>query len=50
MLIWTLFFIWTWSSNHIGSIEGRENLNHEGYVEDENYHNVDSDDSDGDDN
>ena len=29
-------------------IEGRENLNHDGYVEDENHYNVDSDDSDDD--
>ena len=31
-------------------IEARENLNHEEYVEDENYFNVDSNDSDDDDN
>ena len=31
-------------------IEARENLNHDEYVEDENYYNVDSDDSDGDNN
>ena len=30
--------------------EARENLNHDEYVEDENYYNVDSDDSDDDDN
>ena len=31
-------------------IEVRESLNHDEFVEDENYHNVDSDDSDDDDN
>ena len=30
--------------------ETRENLNHDGYVENENHYNVDSDDSDDDDN
>ena len=30
----------------LDEIEGRENLNNEEYVEDENYYNVDSDDSD----
>ena len=34
----------------LDQIEGRENLNHEEYVEDENYYNVDSDDSGDDDN
>ena len=29
----------------LDKLERRENLNHEGYVEDENYHNVDSNDS-----
>ena len=33
--------------NKIGAIE---NINHDEYVEDENYYNVDSDDSDDDDN
>ena len=32
----------------LDKIEGRENLNHEEYVEDENYYNVDSDDYDDD--
>ena len=27
----------------LDKIEGRENINHEEYLEDENYHNVDSD-------
>ena len=38
--------------NHriLDEIEARENLNHDEYVEDENYYNVDSDDSDDDDN
>ena len=31
-------------------IEGGENINHDEYVEDEKYYNVDSDDSDDDDN
>ena len=30
----------------LDKIEARENLNHDEYVEDENYYNVDSDDSD----
>ena len=30
----------------LDKIEGRENLNNEKYVEDENYYNVDGDDSD----
>ena len=34
----------------LDKIEERENLNHEEYVEDENYYNVDSDDSDDDNN
>ena len=34
----------------LDKIEARENLNHNEYVEDENYYNVDSDDSDNDDN
>ena len=34
----------------LDKIEGRENLNHDEYVEDEKYYNVDSDDSDDDDN
>ena len=34
----------------LDKIEGRENLNHEEYVEDENDYNIDSDDSDDDDN
>ena len=34
----------------LDQIEARENLNHDEYVEDENYNNVDSDDSDYDDN
>ena len=33
----------------LDKIEGRENLNHDEYVEDKNYYNVDSDDSDNDD-
>ena len=32
----------------LDNIEARENLNHDEYVEDENYYNVDSDDSDDD--
>ena len=31
-------------------VEARENINHDEYVEDGNHHNVDSDDSDDDDN
>ena len=34
----------------LDKIEERENLNHDEYVEDENYYNVDSDDSDDDNN
>ena len=34
----------------LDKIEARENLNHDEYVEDENYHNLDSYDSDYDDN
>ena len=34
----------------LDKIEARENINHDQYVEDENYYNVDSDDSDDDDN
>ena len=34
----------------LDKIEARENLNHDEYVEDGNYYNVDSDDSDDDDN
>ena len=34
----------------LDKIEARENLNHDEYVEDENYYNIDSDDSDDDDN
>ena len=34
----------------LDKIEARENLNHDEYVEDENYYNVDSDDSDDGDN
>ena len=34
----------------LDKIEARENLNHDGYVKDVNYYNVDSDDSDDDDN
>ena len=34
----------------LGKIEEREHLNHDEYVEDENYYNVDSDDFDDDDN
>ena len=30
----------------LDKIEARENLNHDKYAEDENYYNVDSDDSD----
>ena len=30
----------------LGKIEARENLNHDEYVEEEGYYNVDSDDSD----
>ena len=33
----------------LDKIEARENINHDEYVEDENYYNVDSDDSDDDD-
>ena len=36
--------------NILNKIEARENLNHDEYVEDENDYNVDSDDSDDDDN
>ena len=34
----------------LDQIEARENLNHDEYVEDENYYNVDSDNSNDDDN
>ena len=34
----------------LDKIEARENINHDEYVEDENYYNVDSDDSDDDNN
>ena len=34
----------------LDQIEARENINHDEYLEDENYYNVDSDDSDDDDN
>ena len=34
----------------LDKIESRENLNHDEYVEDENYYSVDSDESDDDDN
>ena len=34
----------------LDKIEARENINHDEYAEDENYHNVNSDDSDDDDN
>ena len=34
----------------LDKIKARENLNHDEYVEDENYYNVDSDDYDDDDN
>ena len=34
----------------LDKIEGRENINHDEYFEDENYYNVDSDDSNDDDN
>ena len=34
----------------LDKIEARENINHDEYVKDENYYNVDSDDSDDDDN
>ena len=34
----------------LDKIEGIENMNHEEYVEDKNYYNVDSNDSDDDDN
>ena len=47
--------IWTRSSNHdhqiiLDKTEAIENLNHDEYVEDENYYNVDSDDFDDGDN
>ena len=34
----------------LDKIEARENLNHDEYVDDENYYNADSDDSNDDDN
>ena len=34
----------------LDKIEAREHINHDEYVEDENYYNIDSDDSDDDDN
>ena len=34
----------------LDKVEARENINHDEYAEDENYYNVDSDDSDDDDN
>ena len=34
----------------LDKIEARKNINHDQYVEDENYYNVDSDNSDDDDN
>ena len=40
------FIVWTRSSSNIEKIEARENLNHDEYVEEEDYYNVDSDESD----
>ena len=45
-----LFIVCTRLSSNIGKIEARENLNHDEYVEEEDYYNVDSDESDIDDN
>ena len=44
--------LWSEHDHHIllNKIEARENINHDEYVEDENYYNVDSDDYDDDDN
>ena len=43
-----------WSKHNrqiiLDKIEAKENINHDEYVEDENYYNVDSDDSNNDDN
>ena len=41
-----MFIVRTRSSSNIGKIEARENLNHDEYVEEEDYYNFDSDDSD----
>ena len=41
-----LFIVWTRSSSNIWKIEARENLNHDEYVEEEDYYNVDSDEYD----
>ena len=41
-----MFIVRTRSSSNIGKIEARENLNHDKYVEEEDYYNVDSDESD----
>ena len=46
MVYCTLFIVITQSSSNIGKIEARENLNHDEYVEEEDYYNVDSDESD----
>ena len=35
------FIAWTRSSSNIGKIEARENLNHDEYMEEEYYYNVD---------
>ena len=45
-----MFIVCTWSWSNIGKIDVRENLNHDEYVEEEDYYNVDSDESDIDEN
>ena len=40
-----LFIVCTQSSSNIGKSEARENINHDEYVEEEDYYNVDSDES-----
>ena len=41
-----MFIVRTRSSSNIGKTEAIENLNHDEYVEEEDYYNVDSDESD----
>ena len=42
-MIWTLIY---YLNTIIKKTEARENINHDEYVEDKNYHNVDNDDYD----
>ena len=41
-----MFIVCTQSSSNIVKNEARENINHDEYVEEENYYTVDIDDSD----